>query len=163
MSQHSKYPLAGRARHQSRARNARFSVELNSPGSVTDGHCEGALADGAKGRQFAITSRSAFCLRPHIPLSIRRTYSDVDLRRQACTRHVHRADHRCRVAPGSHMACSARRLTSSKADASARSSSAPGGPSVSTIKLPLRKTLTLQRSRVARASARKKAPCAMNL
>jgi hypothetical protein len=31
MSQHPKYPLAGRARHQSRARNARFSVELNSP------------------------------------------------------------------------------------------------------------------------------------
>jgi hypothetical protein len=34
MSQHPKYPLAGRARHQSRARNARFSVELNSPGPM---------------------------------------------------------------------------------------------------------------------------------
>ena len=31
MSQHPKYPLAGRARHQSRARNAHFSVQLNSP------------------------------------------------------------------------------------------------------------------------------------
>jgi hypothetical protein len=36
MSQHPKYPLAGRARHQSRARNARFSVELNSPESNLD-------------------------------------------------------------------------------------------------------------------------------
>src|SRR5271165_2748792 len=36
-------------------------------------------------------------------------------------------------------------------------------PPVSTINLPLRKTLTLQRSCVARASSRKKAPCAMNL
>jgi hypothetical protein len=32
MRQHPKCPLAGRSRHQSRARNARISVELNSPG-----------------------------------------------------------------------------------------------------------------------------------
>jgi hypothetical protein len=35
MRQHPKCPLAGRSRHQSRARNARISVELNSPDLLT--------------------------------------------------------------------------------------------------------------------------------